>query len=121
MLNIEKINELNEAYAVDNKKIIDYYKMIKEETANKDYEEEDIYVCLEKVVSMHSSQKEGTRLPMTKKFTDEEMVNMAIEETFIPYSLDSVEYIEDDEAKLFHETSKGLSLIKKINKRLREI
>ena len=42
------------------------------------YEEEDIYVCLEKVVSMHSSQKEGTRLPMTKKFTDEEMVNLGI-------------------------------------------
>ena len=96
IINNEKIDELKESYMMKKSAILKYLKLITTHPLAKDADEEDIYVCLEKVVSVRSSQMEKSSLSDVKVLTTEEIVDSAVYETFVPNTREPMEYIEED-------------------------
>lgn len=96
MIDNEKIEELSNSYLIKKSSILKYLNKIISNPIVMDADEEDIYECLEKVVSIRSSQMEGGVISHVKVLTINEIIEIAINETFIPNTKEPMEYIVED-------------------------
>ncbi|MBE6159545.1 MAG: hypothetical protein E7157_00645 [Lactobacillales bacterium] len=103
MVKNDKIDELKQSYLMKKSAILKYLKLIVDHPLAKDAEEDDIYECLEKVVSVRSSQMEKSSLACVRVLTTEEIVEIAVNETFVPNTKEPMEYIEEDSVNLINE------------------